>query len=728
MMKSIATLLAFLIFTTSVFAGAPLGVSGLKQTSNLYPSVVQAPNNQVTNLGGGKALFENGNNNLLSNPSFEHATFNTGWTCTGLTPTAEATTVYHGKKALKLAASASTFECYQDSSINAAGVSGTQFLDYIRMLTAATGTSLKVCSRTNATTSTTNCVNVLDTSKPLNNGIYNLIKLPTNAGSTSTGISIAGVSVTGNIFLDDGFVGPIDLKVDGIRANIQTSYLSGAQAVAAGGAVTGALTTSFGSGVYSYNTGTGLYTALKAATISMSFSARTNAALTSLPSIIKNGSAIARSSTPNVANTWAEASAEFDVVAGDTFKAQNDDATTNFVVVSVEATEIVNSSTYSSTNADTDWVSYTPVITGTTNATGTASYKLVGSNIQIRGDITWSAAGAGATGVLFSMPSGVSLATLNSNVAGNGYFYQTTFQNVIVRADGAANAFYFSLQGSSNVIGTTPTGAASIGFTATFPVVGRTQSNIIIGQFNGLESCTDSYQCTDTFSAQISAAGVVSNENIDFISGNCTASVATISCTYKSGLAGNGQNLQSGMNCTATAQSTNYNQSEATATSTTSGFSFVTGAGGAASLIPITVKCQKGPSDYLGKTAKAVASDANVRSIGSVGVDVQTVYFGGSAGCASACTTGNCTICHQTGTKITGVTWVAAGQYNILGIDGQKYECGGSGTQTGGAAPYTPFLHERSSSSTTYARLLHSNGSTSLTDAGYASVTCTGVP
>lgn len=114
-----------------------------------------------------------------------------------------------------------------------------------------------------------------------------------------------------------------------------------------------------------------------------------------------------------------------------------------------------------------------------------------------------------------------------------------------------------------------------------------------------------------------------------------------------------------------------------------------------------------------------------VTSQGSNKADIQSVYFGSGADCTAACTTGNCTICSQVGSKITTVSWGTTGVYNINGIDGTKYHCyTGSGYNNGVAQG----LFNKSASSSSMARIQFYSSGTTTVNVGYASVTCIGTP
>lgn len=213
----VAGLVTLLISSIGVAGLPPTTLSALFDTVKTTMFNFIVPNKQFTAVVGG-GLIETGNTNLLSNPSFEHTVFNTGWTCTGVTPLEELSAVAHGKKSMLLAVSGN-FECYQDSTINNLNALGMQFLAsaLIRGPTNLTGT-VKVCSGTSGTTSTTNCMSIF------NNGVFTLYKVPFVGGSTSNRISIVGTgSPTGNIYVDNTFMGPSD----NIVSFDQTKFLGG---------------------------------------------------------------------------------------------------------------------------------------------------------------------------------------------------------------------------------------------------------------------------------------------------------------------------------------------------------------------------------------------------------------------------------------------------------------------------------------------------------------------
>jgi hypothetical protein len=214
-MKTLVILFTLFYFLNAL-AVAPYGFKGQHQSTTLYSNVLQAPNNLVTNLGGINGLMETGNNNILSNPSFEHLTPTTSWTNSGTSPLLGSTSApIHGKKHVVYLASAQTIDLSQSSTLYASQfASGVQGLAMIRI---NSDIALKVCSVQAGIASTTNCVTTAT------NGTWGLYKVPFILGGTSNGISITSTgSVSGTVLIDDAFVGAVDLQ-----ASVDASRIAG---------------------------------------------------------------------------------------------------------------------------------------------------------------------------------------------------------------------------------------------------------------------------------------------------------------------------------------------------------------------------------------------------------------------------------------------------------------------------------------------------------------------
>lgn len=224
-----------LIFSVASFAAnEPVFIQGQQESNKTKIRDFQTPNKQATKLAADQFLVETGNTNILSNPSFEHQTFSTGWTNSVGTFTQETSVLIDGKASAKLVLSAQTMSLTQSSTLYAV-----QFADGVQglaMVRIKSDIALKVCSTNNGTVSTTNCVTTNTDSK------WGLYKIPFILGATSNGISIASSgSVSGTVYVDDAFVGAINLESQNgacITADCTTTF-SAKVSGAAPGVVTG---------------------------------------------------------------------------------------------------------------------------------------------------------------------------------------------------------------------------------------------------------------------------------------------------------------------------------------------------------------------------------------------------------------------------------------------------------------------------------------------------------
>jgi hypothetical protein len=226
--------------------------------------------------------------------------------------------------------------------------------------------------------------------------------------------------------------------------------------------------------------------------------------------------------------------------------------------------------------------------------------------------------------------------------------------------------------------------------------------------------------CENEFSASVSNAGVVSGENADWINGNCAVTSTSVStCTFNAGI------FTVAPTCTVTNLSTNGITVFSSATTSSQFATRSANTSNTATAMSYYVICQKTGADYQASRTIAGSFKDTPKTIGSSGSDIQSVYFGSSADCSTACTTGTCTICNQVGNKISSVTWVSAGNYNLNGIDGAKYNCSGQGFSSGTSV--LPMLHNRVNSTSSFARVTGYNV-TATTNAAYVSIDCIGVP
>jgi len=720
-MKTFVILFTLFYFLNAL-AVAPYGIKGREQSATLYSNVHQFPNNQVTNLGGINALVETGNKNLLINPSFEHSTFSTGWFNLGTASWSSDVTAFDGKASVSFAPSGETIKLRQQSSINAAQLSGSQGLASIRVKSSV---ALKVCSFIDSLGATaTNCVNVQANSQ------WGLYKVPFLMGATSSGISVESVgNVTGSIFIDDAFVGPVDLKADIDASKIagesyfaavigctwtRTSTTIGAFAAVT--ACSGPTVTTSTMGQWQ-TTDTDLprqnIDNLPAGTYKATFMFMNNSSAGNPSFSITDGSTICEalpgmgSNISNALNTIScvfkynsSGNRSFEILAGASSGAVN---VSNSVTVPRNSVKFIleyfgSGSVYSSTNADTDWASCghtTSSFTGfgTVSAIETQC-KRQGGDLLMKGKFTSGTPTAVEARVSLPLWNGAQLVSAGSSnisslqIAGNyGYGASATFHGGMILIEPSVS--YFTL-GSVDTFGgsaanslakANATNTASNGvpnsFNARIPIEGWQQSNIIIGQFNGLESCTNTLECTDTFSAKANSTGTVSDENVtSFINGNCSWASNIITCPFTTGV------FTVAPNCTATSV---LNANTATvminSAPTSSQVQFIVrdSSNGAPIARDLNIICQKQGVDYVGKTAKAVAGDQSIATPNRLKVKSCTYAFGGASATMSSptvCSTGTCVEMYDSCSTGNAPTFSGTGLYTGVSFSSGTWRAG----------------------------------------------------
>jgi hypothetical protein len=206
-LKAIIYTLLIVIFCYSVTENAKTQgdpaarLKGLKQTLYSLGASIFAPNNQMTKTSGISTLIETGNTNLLANPSFEHATYDTSWTYTGdATKSLETSIVIDGNKSTKVVASIEPWTITQDTTLYESQLAGVQGIVSIWLRTDEAG--LSICARQASVTLTgNNCI----LANPDNT--WHEYVVPFVMGAASNGISIDSNSGTGTTYIDNAFVG-----------------------------------------------------------------------------------------------------------------------------------------------------------------------------------------------------------------------------------------------------------------------------------------------------------------------------------------------------------------------------------------------------------------------------------------------------------------------------------------------------------------------------------------
>lgn len=200
--------LSLFLFSTLAFAqGDPAPYIKGQAASGLgnQASTVFVPNQQSTKINAYQARIETGNGNLLSNPSFEAGTYNSGWTCSLGSTTLETTAKTDGNKANAINSIGAGVRCYQTSTTNAANLKGLLGSAIVKIKT--TDSIYKVCGLVdgNAAANERNCITVNPTSADLP---FYPARTDFYMGGTSNGIVVYTTTTTSQpTVIDDAFVG-----------------------------------------------------------------------------------------------------------------------------------------------------------------------------------------------------------------------------------------------------------------------------------------------------------------------------------------------------------------------------------------------------------------------------------------------------------------------------------------------------------------------------------------
>lgn len=636
---------------------APAILKGLNQADKSIGATIKTPNGQVTKLSSSMALIETGNNNILENPNFEHSVYDTSWiigsgSSSKVDVNIDNTKVFSGLNALKMTMAASTLGVFNVSPTgNQAYKDGVQGLVSVRIKTTVSG--IRVCQRKGFAI-TTNCVSVVA------DGKWNLYKVPSILGEFYNGVEITSspTPVTGDVYIDDAFVGASDITqnmsacnspscttefsalVDaaGIVSNENLDWINGNGTLSGGGNSITSLT--FQTGLFSTTPN-----CVASAENTTGYSAIINASGSTGVSVRNFTTSVPTNTTGVFRIVCQRSGADF-----------------------TTAKQLSNGNTYSSTNADTDWAScgHTAAsFTGLGSVTNISTQcKRQGADLLMKGSFTVGI--VTAVEARLSLPSwnGVQLTSAGSSVipslqlSGDMIYSSSstvTFRHATL-IEPSVSYMTFAYQGSTNaalqkILGTVmSTNSQSFSFSSRIPIEGWQGSNIIVGSFNGLESCSSTLDCTDTFSARFDAAGSLLSENVDWINGNSVLSDTSLyTITLNSGIF-----LTASPACTVSNISTSgtttdtvkFNNTPNTTTIVVRTQQHSTSTYNKLAQ-PFQVICQKQGADYGGKSALAVASDQNLRTPGVTNSVVYSAYIGAAGTVVSEVgnlINGNCTV------------------------------------------------------------------------------------
>jgi hypothetical protein len=710
-MKNLFLFLGLMIVSNLAFGqgDAPPILQGQGSSTKIVAPKIFIPNQLATKVVGG-ALIENGNKNILQNPSFEGFSFGvaTGWSFTNiLSYIQESSVVFDGKSSNLLQPPNQALNFKQDSTLYAAQFAdGVPGLAYMQVKTLITSSPIYVCPRQAGNypaQMTTGCKTVIA------DGKWHYYEQPFTLGGTSNGIGITsnGVAVTGDIYIDDAFVGPtsVNRSLPGMRflGTLQYPGTAGCNWTTPGGTppanftanascptpnVTGSVaapSTKIPAFVLPDGVGTGELMIVMNAAINgtgagngcaFRISDGTNTSFISTAVDIDTSAGGLGSATYRLPRT-SSAAATYQLQGGcDSGTGTVNNATANRyeTAFSVYLIPSGSPSGYSTTNANYSRTTWTPTFTGFGSVTVSDCYhSRDGQYLDIDCKFTSGTSTAVEAQVSLPVVNGVQLTTATStgtrvaagltarsNTSGTNAFTTLMQSNVGYLNFALTNSASSPLTPQNGNILTASGDLVSIA--VRIPISQWDNSNIIIGQFNGLESCSNSAQCETTYYADISATAAVSGQEITFISG-CTLSTNTFTCTYSTPFA------QTPM-CEIT-PGVGATQAQKTAESASSISYIVYNATGSPTNVAHSISCRKRGSDYVTKTARAVASDQNLAIPGFTKAKACYAAYGGTSTTLTSptvCAASPCIEVIDTCGVFTPPTRLSAGNYGALTI------------------------------------------------------------
>ena len=173
--------------------------------------------------------------------------------------------------------------------------------------------------------------------------------------------------------------------------------------------------------------------------------------------------------------------------------------------------------------------------------------------------------------------------------------------------------------------------------------------------------------CVDTFSAKISSADVVSNENVEFINGNCTdATAGQSTCNFNAGI------FTTAPNCVATWQSATSGGRSVQVQSISSTLVLINitvSSTGAAANEAFNLVCQKQGADFVATRTIQGSFNEVVTSPGISKPKVCHYAFGGAAATLASpteCTTGTCVEVYDSCGTGTPPSWGTTALYSAI--------------------------------------------------------------
>lgn len=711
-MKRLLTATLALWSMTTMAGLPPTTLSGEASATKNVTFNFKVPNNLATPVNGG-TRNETGNTNLLANPSFEASTASTSHTLTSATAADDTTHKTDGLKGIAVTVTSTGGGIKQSSTTNATHLAGSQ--GAVKASVYTTGTDVHVCPLTNGSrpsdvTKYCALVPVSTTSVKMPEIIVPFIMDGTSNGyeifsDSTTAFTVDEVSVGKSA----PFQGVNGAKLEGeirflgaVNCAWQTTSTSFANfaadtdcnfpttigsSLAAVGTKIPAFTLSTKPGTY-YFVVNGTFQSSDANVKYFRLSDGTSSTIAAgVSSLAGNASGsfsgrltYTTSSTVTI-NIQAAANAS-GTAELDTRFANKEDLSIQVYYFPPESSIYSQQAYYPSITAQKATFSATGstdfLVPLDTISSNDGSYSLSSNGVTIRRDGTYKiTVKANIIGVN-SDTSNLKIDVNGTKTSGQNNVAGTTADSVFFR-----DTFYKALKANDvvkfyiNNTSTRTVNAAEMVIDLVDP------TPTIVGSFAGIEKCANDYECTDTFSAYVSSADAVSNENLDWINGNCTnATTGRGTCTFNTNLKDGSSALSSTMNCTGYSENGWVFIISSSSTAITYE---VRNSAGSAVDSSVNLICTKGANDYKPKTAK-IATSIGVPTVPGItttgtgnAIDTFTFSYGGAT-ISTACSASPCTLYNQIGTAVSSVTWASTGNMTAnFSKTYSKLNCGYTG-------------------------------------------------
>jgi hypothetical protein len=660
------TLLITLMFAISANAAyVQPTIKGRADSTKKNLVNLEIPNHQVTQIGPTTFREENGNSDILKNGSFEALPDpKVSWTVSPPSPSLELSDVSDDKQAICFSPSAQALEVSQDSTLNATAFANNTLQGLARGRVKITG--LTAGQKVYFSPRRAGAIVTSLQKEVTANGLWQPMEVPFTLGGTSNGVSVHSDgygNITATKICVDGFKLETNVKVTGETGVVgpwtdgtcTTSWLANSTTsckyrqngqnlevqyyVTTSGAPTAAslqvqLPNGFTADTSKLSVGSTYISEIGDCVASDG-----GAAYYACQAMLVSNLTVSLRSL-NSASTYVNTSSSLNSTTPITFGAGDHVAFT----VSVPVTQFAAStSTYLGTNGNTSWAPCghtTSDFQGFGTVTNIETQcKREGDDLLMRGNFT-SGTSTPVEARLNLKLNGQALTSFGTSkisslqLAGYGVLSVSSSGQTVVLIEPSVSYVTFGIQSGTTAGATKLQGGQvlSSGQTYSFkdvriPIATWENSNLMIAQLSGLEKCADSYECEDTYSGRFSAAAATLSVNIPGWTACSRTDAGDFSCTHKVGLFTTTPfcGVFSGQNPGATADVT----IGTLLTESASGFTMkIESASNTEIDTVFRVICQKQSPDYIGKTAKAVASDQNVRTPGVLNVVTYAAKIG----------------------------------------------------------------------------------------------------